>query len=205
MWPHAGYEPSIKLSDVNHSAACSPCPMSTYKDTVANTQCTRCPAFSNTSLTPQQGRGVASLTNRSEGSGLAGKRMKGADELELCVCIEGYTSTTSSSASAHFSALTSSAATSRLQRCAPCAPGTYKDFHGMGECIPCARGTHSPTPAASACALCPPGTYSAGENAQECSLCAPGSFSPSFGSTVCVDCSPGYVTGKLLCSIVRVY
>ena len=167
--------------------ACAPCAAGLYKDTVANTQCFRCPDHSNTT-TPEAAAGSGGSGAGAGGNVTAVSNVsnvsRGAHDVSLCLCVSGFT------AASH---LTTGAGAA--SRCLACRRGTFKRSQGMQACSPCGPGTFSDQPGASHCRACAPGSYAREDGAAQCVECARGSYAPHYRSTSCAPCPPGLVTG----------
>ena len=169
--------------------ACAPCAAGLYKDTVANTQCFRCPDHSTT-------------TTREEAAGGSGGHVlsnvtvsnvsRGAHDVSLCLCVSGFTAATAAAAAASSDA---GAGAGAALRCLACRRGTFKRSQGMQACLPCGPGTFSDQSGASHCSECAPGSYAQESGAAQCVECAQGSYAPHYRSTSCGACPPGLVTG----------
>jgi Tyrosine-protein kinase ephrin type A/B receptor-like len=163
----AGYEAA------SNGVACSPCDAGTYKDFTGTGGCTECPVGTYKTTTGPGTCDSCPLSTTTSG---------GSDALVACVCLVGYT------------------ATSTGATCTQCAADMYKNTTGTGACTPCPVGTHSSL-GQSSCTQCPVGTYgSAG--ASTCTPCAAGMYNNVNGSDTCTPCLAGQYssTGASVCT-----
>ena len=160
---------------------CQPCPTTTFKDQVGNSQqlCEPCLAGTFTNTTGQSRCHNCSAGTFSDGlvseCALCPRGQFSAPGAAECTpCAKGFFSGTLGSV-----------------RCEPCSAGYASNVLGANQCVQCNPGTFTNRSGEQTCMPCPAGHTSNGDNPVECTPCQTGSYAPVSGSPACQGCEPG--------------